>query len=88
MGRKVRTDIPQLEELFIPDWPYLEVFRAKDKNMKEEQKAHYNHRKRAMELPLLPIDTPVWSSTGLWDHSTASSNSKVIYVEKQLGGIE
>lgn len=41
MGRKLRTDVPQLPSDFIPEWPYLHVFREKDASFKQKQKSYY-----------------------------------------------
>ena len=37
MGRRIRTDVPQLKKLLIPDWPYLENFRKTDERHKQNQ---------------------------------------------------
>ena len=64
LGRKINTDLPQSSQQLVPQWPYLGDFRRADKQHKENQKLHYNSRRRAR--PLLPLapDDPVWVRTG------------------------
>ena len=38
MGRRVRTDVPQTHEHFIPDWQFLSEFRKKDEEYKGSKK--------------------------------------------------
>ena len=63
MGRRLQTDIPQPKRVFIPDWPYLTSFRAKDEEQKRQQKAEYDRRHRVKPLPPLPDDELVWVRT-------------------------
>ena len=63
MGRKNRTDVPQLQKLLIPEWPYLKGFREKDGQYKEKQKHNYDQRHHVQPLPPLPNDTLVWVDT-------------------------
>ena len=63
MGRRIRTDVPQVKKHFIPDWPYLRSFRNADKLCKDRQKRDYERRHRARSLPALPGETPVWVNT-------------------------
>ena len=63
MGRKIRTDIPQLQKVFIPDWTYLKYFKEVDKLQKEKQKRNFDRRHRVRPLPTLPTDTQVWVDT-------------------------
>ena len=53
MGRKLRSNIPCLQENFIPDWSHLEDFREADKLYKKKQKADYDNHYRARSLPPL-----------------------------------
>ena len=64
MGRKIRTDVPQVKETFVPKWPHIANFKSLDEEYKRLQKTSYydkHHRVRA--LPSLPEDEPVWVET-------------------------
>ena len=63
MGRRIRTDVPQVEKLLIPDWPYLKDFREVDRMNKLKQKQNYDKRHRARSLSPLPNTLPVWVDT-------------------------
>ena len=61
MGQKIRTDVPQLQKVFIPEWTYLKHFKEVDKLQKEKQKRNFDRRHRVRPLPNLPtvwVDTP------------------------------
>ena len=60
MGRKIRTMIPTLPSLLMPNWPYLEQFRDKDSKLKTRQKRDFDNRHLARDLPDLPVGNPVW----------------------------
>ena len=60
MGRRMRTPLPQTNKQLIPDWPYLETFREKNKEFKKKQKANFDKRHRTLELSPIPDGTPVW----------------------------
>ena len=38
MGRRVRTDAPQAQQLLTPNWPHLEGFEQKDQQLELQQK--------------------------------------------------
>ena len=59
MGRKIRTNIPQLKDTLIPKWSYVNNFRSLDKRYKQSQKKNYDQHHRVRTLPLLPEDQPV-----------------------------
>ena len=63
MGRKLRTPIPQTDKLLVPEWPYLELFRAKNREYKERQQTNFNRRHRVREMSPIPEDTDVWVTT-------------------------
>ena len=63
MGRKIRTDVPQVNNSFVPNWRHLENFRTLDKKYKPAQKTNYDQRHRVRTLPILPADQPVWVDT-------------------------
>ena len=64
MGRKLRTDVPQVKEHFVPNWTYIEDFKSRDAEYKERQKRNYNKRRRVRPLPSLPDNSTVWVTTG------------------------
>ena len=63
MGRRIRTDVPQIKKYLTPDWPHLKDFREKDKQHKLQQKRNYDQRHRTHTAIELPEGTPVWVST-------------------------
>ena len=63
MGRRIRTDVPQVSSHFIPKWSHIKNFRILDEKYKRSQKQYYDKRHRVEELPPLPEDQPVWVST-------------------------
>ena len=44
MGRRIRTDIPQVKESFVPKWSHIANFRSLDEKYKRLQKEHYDQR--------------------------------------------
>ena len=42
MGRRIRTDIPQVKESFVPKWSHIANFRSLDEKYKRLQKEHYD----------------------------------------------
>ena len=64
MGRRLRTTLPQVQELLVPNWPYLSQFRLKDKQYKALQKENCDRCHRVSPLPELPDGTPVLAQTG------------------------
>ena len=60
MGRRFRTDVPQVSNIFIPNWPHLQGFEEKDRKYKQQQKEQYDSHHRVRPLRLLPNDTDVW----------------------------
>ena len=42
MGRKIRTDLPQVKNHFIPKWEYIHNFRTVDQQYKQTQKENYD----------------------------------------------
>ena len=62
MGRRIRTDVPQIKKYLTPNWPHLKNFKEKDKQYKLQQKKHYDRRHRTHTAVELPEGTPVWVS--------------------------
>ena len=63
MGRRIRTDIPQVKENFIPKWEHIQNFRQLDAKYKKSQKENYDRRHRVRTLPMLPDKQTVWVET-------------------------
>ena len=63
MGKRIRTDVPQVTGSFIPKWSHIKNFRILDEKYKKSQKEYYDKCHRVRELPPLPEDQPVWVST-------------------------
>ena len=63
MGRKIRTDVPQVKDNFIPEWKHLQNFRILDEKYKQTQKENYDRRHGVRTLPLLPQNQTVWVDT-------------------------
>ena len=59
MGRRLRTDVPQLKKQLVPCWPHVMNFRSLDQKFKASQRRNYDNRHRVRELPSLPDKLPV-----------------------------
>ena len=64
MGKKVKTDIPQTASHLTPQWHFLPDFQQMDKEFKEKQKQNYDCHHRVRQADSLPVDSPVWVTTG------------------------
>ena len=60
IGRWLHTNIPQVSNLLIPDWPHLQGFEEKGRKYKRQQKEQYDSRHRVRPLTTLANDTDVW----------------------------
>ena len=60
MGRKIRTDVPQVNDHLVPNWEHTQHFRTLDQKYKQAQKENYDRRHRVRNLPELPENQPVW----------------------------
>jgi len=63
MGRRIRTELPQIARNLVPRWSHTRNFRALDEQYKRLQKDQYDRRHRTRTLPNLPDDQPVWVET-------------------------
>ena len=63
MGRCLRTNLPQVVDRLKPTWQYIERFRKKDKEFKDEQKRH-DQRHKCRPLPDIPDGSKVWVMDG------------------------
>ena len=63
MGRRIRTDIPQVKDNFIPKWEHIQNFKELDGKYKQSQKDNYDRRHRVRTLPMLPENQAVWVDT-------------------------
>jgi len=57
MGRRLHTDVPQVSNLLVPDWPHLHGFAEKDQQYKKLQKEQYDCCHRTKPVASLPDDT-------------------------------
>ena len=64
MGRCLRTNLPQVVDRLKPTWQYIERFRKKDKEFKDEQKRHYDQCHKCRPLPDIPDGSKVWVMDG------------------------
>lgn len=58
-GRRLRTSVPQTDNMLMPQWPYLKCFRELDQKQKEKQKQNFDSRHLVKNLPPIPDDTEV-----------------------------
>ena len=63
MGRRIRTDIPQVKDNLIPKWEHIQNFRQLDENYKQSQKDNYDRYHRVRTLPMLSDKQTVWVET-------------------------
>ena len=63
MGRRLRTEIPQVPETLTPDWSHLPEFRTQERRYKEKQKEDYDRRHRVKTQPDLDDGQLVWVRT-------------------------
>ena len=60
MGRRLRSNIPQTTDSFIPQWPYLSAFQTANSKLKQKQKIDYDTRHGTRSLA---DNTKVWVTT-------------------------
>ncbi|XP_065902260.1 uncharacterized protein [Dysidea avara] len=63
MGRKIRTDTPEVKTNFIPHWSYIDNLKNLDQKVKLALRDNYNSRHQVKELPQLPEGQTVWVET-------------------------
>ena len=54
MGRRLRTELPQIPRHLTPTWPYMPQFRKEDEKFKRKQKKNYDKHRKTRALPDLP----------------------------------
>ena len=59
MGRRLRSNLPQLEGDLTPEWPDLEELRRRDEQLKQKQKQDFDRRHKTAPLPDIPEKTDV-----------------------------
>ena len=64
MGRRIRSNLPQVENLLVPKWEYLKDFQNKNELFKNQQKENYDRRHRVRALTPLPEKSGVWITQG------------------------
>ena len=62
-GASYRTNVPQIDQMFVPDWRHLKKFEERDRIFKAKQKEDYDRRHRVRDVSPIPVDTPVWINT-------------------------
>jgi len=60
MGRKIRTDIPQVNDQLVLKWNRIQHFKMLDPKYKQNQKDNYDRRHRVKTLPDQPANQHVW----------------------------
>jgi len=60
MGRTPRSSIPQIKNKFIPEWSYIEDFKAKRQVEIEKQTINFNQRHRVHESKPIEANDRVW----------------------------
>ena len=60
MGRQLCTQVPQVQEQFIPEWSYLRKLRKQHKAYKEKQAKHYDVSHGVRERPDMDVGSEVW----------------------------
>jgi len=63
MGRRIRSDIPHVEDNLMPKWEHIKNFRQLDTKYKKSQKDNYDRHHRVRTLPMLPDKQTVWVET-------------------------
>jgi hypothetical protein len=63
MGRRLRTNLPLLQNQLIPKWDFPDNFRQQHKNYKMEQKLQHDRCHRALPLSPIPNNTEVYINT-------------------------
>ena len=64
MGRRIRTVVPEADDVLVPSWPNLTEFQKVDEQYKKNQKNQYDERHRARELPEFDDNTEVFITDG------------------------
>ena len=60
MGRRIRTDVPQVSNLLVPDWSNT-IFLKRMHDIRSSKK-QYDLCHRTRPVPSLPDDSEVWVS--------------------------
>ena len=83
MGHQLLTQVPRVQEQFIPEWSYLTELKKQHKAYKGKQADYYDVSHRVRKRPDLGIGSEVWPVwvTNLDDkreptHGVASSQAK------------
>ena len=63
MGQKIKTDVPQPQNIYIPTWTHTQNLKDLHMKYKSMQEKYYNNQHRATSLPSLPDNSPVWVQT-------------------------
>ena len=64
MGRRIRTVVPEADEVLIPNWPNLAEFKKVDESYRKKLKHQYDRRHSVRELPEFADDAEVFITDG------------------------
>ena len=64
MGRRLRSNIPLLQDQLIPKWNFLDDFRSENRIFKERQKSDYDRQHGVRTRSPIPDDSDVWITNG------------------------
>ena len=63
-GRRINTDVSQIDHCLVPQWTYIDKFRNADKEYKTKQKLQFDRRHGVRPLSTLPAGTKMWAKNG------------------------
>lgn len=89
MGRRLRTPVPQLPSLLIPNLPNKTAVETRERERRIKDTTVYNRRHRVRELPQLSPGQPVWITDTKSEGTVISSHStpRSYVVESPSGAI-
>ena len=64
MGRRLRSNIPLLQDQLTPKWKFLDEFRSENRIFKERQKSDYDRQHGVRTRSPIPDDSDVWINNG------------------------
>ena len=95
MGRKIRSTVPQVKSLLIPQWSYIPEFpefRKRNAEFKQKQKAQFDRQHRVLEQDVIPDGTDGWitseSKTIPVTVVTTGENPRSYIVETPTGQVQ
>ena len=64
MGRRLRSNIPLLQDQLTPKWKFLDEFQSENRIFKERQKSDYDRQHGVRTRLPIPDDSDVWITNG------------------------